>query len=46
LVSVAGALWLIAAIIAARRTHRTDAWTRLDQADRLAGLLGEDANHG
>jgi transcriptional regulator with XRE-family HTH domain len=44
-VSVAGALWLIAAVIAARKTERTDAWDRLDSADRLAGLLGEDANH-
>lgn len=44
-VSVAGALWLIAAVIAARKTERTDAWDRLDHADRLAGLLGEDANH-
>lgn len=43
--SVAGALWLIGAVIAARRTEQTDAWDRLDRADRLAGLLGEDANH-
>ena len=46
LVSAAGALWLIAAIVAARRTQRAQAWARLDQADRLAGMLGEDANHG
>jgi len=46
LVSVAGALWLISAVIAARRTEPFDAWQRLDHADRLAGLLGEDANHG
>jgi hypothetical protein len=45
LVSVAGALWLIAAIIAARRTDRAEAWLRLDQAEALAGLLGEDRNH-
>lgn len=46
LVSAAGALWLIAAIVAARRTQRAEAWAKLDQADRLAGMLGEDANHG
>jgi len=45
LVSVAGALWLIAAVAAARRTDRGEAWARLDAAERLAGLLGEDANH-
>jgi hypothetical protein len=45
LVSVAGALWLIAAVAAARRTNRGEAWARLDAAERLAGLLGEDANH-
>jgi transcriptional regulator with XRE-family HTH domain len=45
IVSVAGALWLITAIIAARQTDRGSAWSRLDRADRLAGLLGEDANH-
>ena len=44
-VSLAGALWLIAAVIAARRTDRDDAWERLDRAESLAGLLGEDANH-
>ncbi|SOD73279.1 transcriptional regulator with XRE-family HTH domain [Jatrophihabitans sp. GAS493] len=44
-VSVAGALWLISAVIAARQTNRSDAWERLDRASRLAGLLGEDANH-
>jgi hypothetical protein len=43
--SVAGSLWLIAAVIAARRMDRDEAWTRLDRADYLAGLLGEDANH-
>lgn len=43
--SVAGSLWLIAAVIAARRTEPVDAWERLDRAERLAGLLGEDANH-
>jgi hypothetical protein len=45
LVSVAGALWLIAAVAAARRTDRGEAWARLDAADRLARLLGEDANY-
>jgi transcriptional regulator with XRE-family HTH domain len=45
LASVAGALWLIAAVAAARRTDRGEAWARLDAADRLAGLLGGDANH-
>ena len=44
LVSVAGALWLIAAIIAARRTDRSEAWDRLDRAEVLAGVLGEDTN--
>jgi len=44
-VSVAGALWLIGAVIAARRTERSSAWERLDRADRLAQLLGEDGNH-
>jgi transcriptional regulator with XRE-family HTH domain len=45
LVSVAGALWLISAVIAARQTNRGDAWERLDRAERLAALLGADANH-
>jgi hypothetical protein len=45
LVSVAGALWLIAAIIAARKTDRGEAWQRLDRAETLAGLLGQDGNH-
>ena len=44
LVSVAGSLWLIAAVIAARRMDRDEAWGRLDRAEHLAGLLGEDAN--
>jgi hypothetical protein len=43
--SVTGALWLIAAVIAARRTDQWEAEARLDRADRLAELLGEDANH-
>jgi transcriptional regulator with XRE-family HTH domain len=45
LASVAGALWLIAAVAAARRTDRGEAWARLDAAERLAEVLGEDANH-
>jgi hypothetical protein len=36
---------LIAAVAAARRTDRGEAWARLDAAERLAELLGEDANH-
>lgn len=45
LLSVCGALWLIAAVISARRTERYEALERLDRADRLARLLGEDGNH-
>jgi transcriptional regulator with XRE-family HTH domain len=45
LVSLSGAMWLIGSVIAARRMDRDEAWARLDQADALAGLLGEDANH-
>lgn len=45
LVSVAGALWLIAAVIAARGMNREEAWLRLDRAERLAGLLGYDGNY-
>lgn len=44
LLSVTGALWLIAAVIAARRTERWEAERRLDEAQLLAGLLGHDAN--
>lgn len=43
-VSVCGALWLIAGVIAARRADRWEAARRLDQADELATLLGRDAN--
>ena len=43
-VSVAGALWLIASVIAARRMDRDEAWGRLDRAEYLAGLLGHDGN--
>ena len=43
--SVAGALWLIAAVAAARRTDAAAAGERLDRAQRLADHLGEDANY-
>lgn len=43
-ISVAGALWLIAAVIAGRRTDRGEAWRRLDQAEGLATMLGQDGN--
>lgn len=46
IVSIGGALWLIAAVIAARKTDRGEAWARLAHADTLAGLLGEDGNFG
>ena len=44
-VSVTGSLWLISAVIAARRTDRFEANRRLDEAGKLAELLGEDGNH-
>jgi tetratricopeptide (TPR) repeat protein len=44
LVSVTGALWLISAVIAGRRTDRGEAYRRLDHAERMADLLGHDAN--
>ncbi len=43
--SVAGALWLIAAVAAARRMDDTAAEECLDHARQLADRLGEDANH-
>jgi transcriptional regulator with XRE-family HTH domain len=43
--SVAGSLWLIAAVIAGRRGDRLEADHRLDQAQRLAADLGADENH-
>lgn len=43
--SVTGALWLIAAVAAARRIDAAAAEERLDRAQRLADQLGEDANH-
>lgn len=45
IVSVTGALWLIAAVIAARRTERWEADRRLTEATALADLLGHDANY-
>lgn len=45
LLSIAGALWLISAVIAGRQTDRGQARRRLDQADALARLLGTDGNH-
>jgi hypothetical protein len=44
-VSLAGALWLIASVVAGRRTDRWEAQARLDRAEALSGLLGQDANH-
>lgn len=44
-ISVAGALWLISAVISARRTEKFEALERLSRADRLAQLLGDDGNH-
>lgn len=46
LVSAVGALWLLAAVIAARRTSKFEALDRLRQAEALADLLGRDANYG
>jgi hypothetical protein len=42
--SVAGALWLIAAVAAARRTDSAAAGERLDRAERLADRIGADGN--
>jgi len=44
-VSLAGALWLLAAVIAARRSDRPTAMERLKVAWRLSELLSNDANH-
>jgi len=44
LLSVAGALWLIAALAAARRADRDHAQSWLDHADHLAQELGADRN--
>jgi transcriptional regulator with XRE-family HTH domain len=43
--SLAGALWLIGSVIAARKSDRPTALARLDTAGRLSGLVGHDANH-
>jgi hypothetical protein len=45
IVSLAGALWLIASVIAARKSDRSTAIDRLDTAEHLTGLVGHDANH-
>lgn len=44
-VSLAGAHWLISAVIAGRRADRATAMQRLDKAEHLAGVLAQDANH-
>lgn len=44
-VSVAGALWLIAAVIAAHRAEPDEARDRLVAAQRLADVLDRDGNH-
>jgi hypothetical protein len=44
-ISVEGALWLLAAVIAARNGAAGLAGERLDRADRLAQRLGVDADH-
>lgn len=46
LLSAVGALWLLAAVIAARRTEKYEALARLDRAQELATALGRDANYG
>lgn len=45
-ISAQGALFLIAAVIAGRRSDRKTATERLRRAQYLANALGEDANHG
>jgi transcriptional regulator with XRE-family HTH domain len=45
-VSVTGALWLLAAVIAARQADSDAARERLDAAGQMANLLGIDANYG
>ncbi|MGH3814274.1 MAG: helix-turn-helix domain-containing protein [Pseudonocardiaceae bacterium] len=44
-VSLAGTLWLLAAVIAARRADRVESSARLATAHQLSGLLGHDGNH-
>lgn len=43
-VSLQGSLWLLAAVIAARRKERFEAQDRINRADKLARQLGRDAN--
>ncbi len=45
-ISAQGALFLIAAVIAGRRSDRQSANERLRRAQYLADALGEDGNHG
>ena len=45
LVSLAGANWLLASVMAARRADRAEANTRLAMAEGLSDLLARDANH-
>lgn len=42
--SLAGSLWLIGGVIAARRTDRAEAHARLDSAQQMADLLSHDGN--
>lgn len=44
--SLAGALWLISGVIAARRSDGAEANDRLGNAQRLAGVLRHDGNFG
>lgn len=45
LLSAVGALWLLSGVIAARKAEKYEALARVDQAQRLAELLGRDANY-
>ena len=45
-ISTQGALFLIAAVIAGRRSDRKSANERLRRAQYLADALGEDGNYG
>jgi transcriptional regulator with XRE-family HTH domain len=45
LVSLAGANWLLASVIAARRADRPESEARLMMAEGLSNLLAHDANH-
>jgi transcriptional regulator with XRE-family HTH domain len=45
LVSLAGANWLLAGVVAARRADRSESVVRLGMAERLSDLLAHDANH-